>query len=160
MKRALIVLFLLTVAAPLCFSLGNRELKRSDSKILTDNIIKWKNHEIRDYSMKIEYSYSNNSGQIYEITVIDGELAGTTDNRDFLEGFTVDGLFEDARKYVKANKKDSPMLYMFKYDEEYGYINYLARIYNPNVKAGVAPSGYNFIIKILDFRIEEKKKEL
>ena len=147
MKRALIVLFLLTVAAPLCFSLGNRELKRSDSKILTDNIIKWKNHEIRDYSMKIEYSYSNNIGQIYEITVIDGELAGTTDNRDFLEGFTVDGLFEDARKYVKANKKDSPMLYMFKYDEEYGYINYLARIYNPNVKAGVAPSGYNFVLE-------------
>lgn len=156
MKRALIVLFLLTVASPLCFSLGNRELKRSDSKILTDNIIKWKNHEIRDYSMKIEYSYSNNIGQIYEITVIDGELAGTTDNRDFLEGFTVDGLFEDARKYVKANKKDSPMLYMFKYDEEYGYINYLARIYNPNVKAGVAPSGYNFVLKVLEFSVLER----
>lgn len=151
MKRVLIALFLLTVAAPLCFSLGNRELRRSDSKILTDNIILWKDLEIKDYYMKIEYSYSNNIGQIYEIKVIDGELAGNPENRDFLEGFTVDGLFEDARKYVKSNKKDSPMLYMLKYDEKYGFINYLARIYNPKVKAGVAPSGYNFVLKVLEF---------
>lgn len=160
MKRLLIAFLLLVSVVPVCFAGGNKELRKSESKILTDNIIKWKGHEIRNYTMKVQYSYSNNLGNVYELKVRDGVLEKGSADYERLAALTVEKLFEDARKYVKQNKQDAPMLYMIRYDEKYGFINSLARIYNPKVKAGVAPAGYNFIIKVLDFRIDEKKKEL
>lgn len=130
---------------------------KSESKILTDNIIKWKNADIKDYRMAVSYVSGNRPEEIYTLEVRDKILAEWKDSDDkavsknFVKQFTVENLFSEARKYIKTNKKNSFMFYIFEYDDKLGYINSLTCIYNPKVKSRDVPSDRNFKIKVLSF---------
>ncbi|MBQ6674147.1 MAG: hypothetical protein IJM77_05985, partial [Spirochaetia bacterium] len=69
--------------------------------------------------------------------------------------YTIDALHESTKKLVRKNKKNAPMLYVVKYDETYGYISSLVRVYNPKAKGTMAPTDYNYRIKVYDFVPEE-----
>ena len=73
--------------------------------------------------------------------------------------YTIDEMHDSAKKLVKKNKKNSPMLYIVKYDEEYGYITSLVRIYNPKAQAALSPNDFNYRIKVFDFIPEEPVKK-
>ena len=73
--------------------------------------------------------------------------------------YTIDELHNSTKKLVRKNKRNAPMLYIAKYDETYGYITSLVRIYNPKAKAALGINDYNYRIKVFDFVPEEPVKK-
>ena len=73
--------------------------------------------------------------------------------------YTIDEMHDSTKKLVKKNKKNAPMLYIVKYDETYGYITSLVRIYNPKAEAAMAPSDFSYRIKVYDFVPEESAQK-
>ncbi|MBQ7746959.1 MAG: hypothetical protein IJT92_05895, partial [Spirochaetia bacterium] len=71
----------------------------------------------------------------------------------------IDALHESTKKLVRKNKKNAPMLYVVKYDETYGYISSLVRIYNPKAEASMSPTDFNYRIKVYDFVPQEPVKK-
>ena len=69
MKKAVIVFILFAAVATFCFGSGAKELGRSDFKTLTNNIIKWKNHDIKSYSIKLVYAAGNRPDTLFELKV-------------------------------------------------------------------------------------------
>ena len=161
MKKTIVVLILLIAVAALCFGGGSRELGRSDFKTLTDNIIKWKNHDITSYSLKLVYAAGNRPDTLYELKVENKKVVSCMRDEEPIadlsgvKQYTIDAMHESTKKLVKKNKKNAPMLYIVKYDETYGYITSLVRIYNPKAEAGLAPSDFSYRIKVYDFVPEE-----
>ncbi len=165
MRKILLISMLLGFSATLCFASAVRELGRSDTKVLTDNIIKWKEHEIQSYSLKLVYAAGNMPDTLFEIKVKNkkvvsclrdempiSDLSGVTQ-------YTIDEMHNSTKKLVRKNKKDAPMLYVVNYDPEYGYITSLVRIYNPKAKAALGKNDYNYRIKVFDFVPEEPVKK-
>ena len=162
MKKAAIVLILFTAVAAFCFGSGARELGRSDFKTLTNNIIKWKDHEIKSYSLKLVYAAGNRPDTLFELKVENKKVVSCLRNEvpvtDLTEvkQYTVDAMHDSTKKLVKKNKKNAPMLYIVTYDETYGYITSLVRVYNPKAEAAMAPNDFSYRIKVFDFVPEEK----
>ena len=69
--------------------------------------------------------------------------------------YTIDEMHDSTKKLVKKNKKNAPMLYIAKYDETYGFITSLVRIYNPKAKGSMVPNDFSYRIKVYDFVPEE-----
>ena len=161
MKKAVIVLILLAAVAAFCFGSGARELGRSDFKTLTDNIIKWKNHDIKSYSIKVVYASGNRPDTLFELKVENKKVVSCMQdeievtNFSGAQQYTIDAMHESTKKLVRKNKKNAPMLYIAKYDETYGYITSLVRIYNPKAKAALGVNDFNYRIKVYDFVPEE-----
>jgi len=161
MKKAVIAFILFIAVASFCSASGKGELGRSDFKTLTDNIIKWKGHDISSYSVKVVYAAGNRPDTLFEIKVENKKvvscLRDEVEITDFsgVSQYTVDEMHNSTKKLVKKNKKNAPMLYIVKYDETYGYINSLVRVYNPKAKGTMAPTDYNYRIKVYDFVPEE-----
>ena len=164
MKKAVIVFILFAAVVTLCFGSGAKELGRSDFKTLTDNIIKWKNHDIKSYSIKLVYAAGNRPDTLFELKVENKRVVSCMRNEmpvadlSGVKQYTIDSMHESTKKLVKKNKKNAPMLYLVKYDETYGFINSLVRIYNPKAKADLAPADLNYRIKVYDFVPEESVK--
>ena len=160
-RKSIILVIFLFFSASLCFASAARELIRTENKILTNNIIKWKDHDIKSYSMKVIYASGNRPDSLFEIKVENKKvvkcLRDEVEITDFsgVAQYTVDEMHNSAKKLVKKNKKNAPMLYIFKYDEEYGYITSLVRIYNPKAEAAMSPNDFNYRIKVYDFVPEE-----
>ena len=161
MRNTILVIILVLGIATLCFASGKEELGRNDLKTLTDNIIKWKDHDITSYSVKVIYAAGNRPDTLFELKVENKKVVSCL--RDEmpmadLSGvgqYTIDALHESTKKLVRKNKKNAPMLYVVKYDETYGYISSLVRVYNPKAKGTMAPTDYNYRIKVYDFVPEE-----
>ncbi|MBQ3320024.1 MAG: hypothetical protein IJG75_05905 [Spirochaetia bacterium] len=161
MRNTILVIILVLGIATLCFASGKGELGRNDLKTLTDNIIKWKDHDITSYSVKVIYAAGNRPDTLFELKVENKKVVSCL--RDEmpmadLSGvgqYTIDALHESTKKLVRKNKKNAPMLYVVKYDETYGYISSLVRVYNPKAKGTMAPTDYNYRIKVYDFVPEE-----
>ncbi|MBO7516249.1 MAG: hypothetical protein J6T61_00710 [Spirochaetia bacterium] len=164
MRKTVLAFILFIAAASLCFGSGAGELGRSDFKILTNNIIKWKDHDIKSYSIKVVYAAGNRPDTLYEIKVVNKKVVSCLldeipiDNFTGANQYTIDAMHDSAKKLVKKNKKNAPMLYIVKYDETYGYITSLVRIYNPKAKAALKPEEFNYRIKVYDFFPEEPAK--
>jgi hypothetical protein len=164
-RKTVLVFILITAVAAFCFASGARELGRSDSKILTNNIIKWKDHDITSYSVKVVYAAGNRPDTLYELKVVDKKVVSCLvdevpiDNFSGASQYTVDAMHNSTKKLVKKNKKNAPMLYVVEYDEKYGYITSLVRIYNPKSKAAMGVNDYNYRIKVYDFVPEEPVKK-
>ena len=167
MRKAVLVFILVVATVALCFGSGARELGRSDSKVLTNNIIKWKDHEIKSYSLKLVYGAGNRPDTLFELKVENKKVVSCLRDEvpmtdlSGVKQYTIDEMHESTKKLVRKNKKNSPMLYIVKYDEEYGYITSLVWIYNPKAEAALAPNDYSYRIKVYDFVPEEpvgKKK--
>ena len=165
MKKAVLVFILFASVVFLCFGSGAKELGRSDFKTLTDNIIKWKNHDITSYSFKLVYAAGNRPDTLYEIKVENKKVVSCMRNEmpvadlSGVKQYTVDAMHESTKKLVKKNKKNAPMLYIARYDETYGFINSLVRIYNPKAEADMAPNDFSYRIKVYDFVPEEPAKK-
>ena len=161
MRNTILVIILVLGIATLCFASGKGELGRNDLKTLTDNIIKWKDHDITSYSVKVIYAAGNRPDTLFELKVENKKVVSCL--RDEmpmadLSGvgqYTIDALHESTKKLVRKNKKNAPMLYVVKYDETYGYMSSLVRVYNPKAKGTMAPTDYNYRIKVYDFVPEE-----
>ena len=157
MRKTVLVLLLFTAVAALCFGSGSKELGRSDSKTLTDNIIKWKDLGIKSYSMKVVYAAGNMPDTLFEITVDNRKVVrclrddAPVSDLSGVAQYTVDEMHNSARKLVRKNKKNAPMLYIVNYDEKYGYITSLVRIYNPKAQAAFGKNDFNYRIKVYDF---------
>jgi len=162
MKKAVVVLILFVIVAAFCFGSGARELGRSDFKTLTDNIIKWKNHDIKSYSLKLVYAAGNRPDTLFEIKVENKKVVSCLRNEvpmtdpSEVKPYTIDEMHESTKKLVRKNKKNSPMLYIATYDETYGYITSLVRVYNPKAEAAMAPNDFSYRIKVFDFVPEEE----
>ena len=165
MRKAVLVFVLVVAVVALCFGSGARELGRSDSKVLTNNIIKWKDHEIKSYSLKLVYGAGNRPDTLFELKVENKKVVSclrdevSMTDLTGVKQYTIDEMHDSAKKLVKKNKKNSPMLYIVKYDEEYGYITSLVRIYNPKAKVAFGINDYNYRIKVFDFVPEEPVKK-
>ncbi|MBR0317954.1 MAG: hypothetical protein IJQ86_01555 [Spirochaetia bacterium] len=165
MRNTILVIIFVLGIATLCFASGKGELGRNDLKTLTDNIIKWKNHDITSYSVKVIYAAGNRPDTLFELKVENKKVVSCL--RDEmpmadLSGvgqYTIDALHESTKKLVRKNKKNAPMLYVVKYDETYGYISSLVRIYNPKAEAALGPNDYSYRIKVYDFVPEESAKK-
>ena len=161
MKKAVIVLILFAAVVTFCFGSGAKELGRSDFKTLTDNIIKWKNHDIKSYSIKIVYGSGNRPDTLFEMKVENKKVVSCLRDEvpmtdlSGVKQYTIDEMHDSTKKLVKKNKKNSPMLYIVTYDETYGYISSLVRVYNPKAKAAFGPSDFSYRIKFYDFVPEE-----
>lgn len=161
MRRVLLFSIVLLFAASLGFASAAREIVRSENKALTDNIIKWKDQDIRSYSLKVIYAAGNRPDTLYEIKVVNKRVESCLCNEEpisdlsGIKQYTVDEMHSSAKKLIKQNKKNSPMLYIIKYDETYGYITSLVRIYNPKAKAALGANDFNYRIKVYDFVPEE-----
>ena len=161
MRNTILVIILVLGIATLCFASGKGELGRNDLKTLTDNIIKWKDHDITSYSVKVIYAAGNRPDTLFELKVENKKVVSCLRNEmpmADLSGvgqYTIDALHESTKKLVRKNKKNAPMLYVVKYDETYGYISSLVRVYNPKAKGTMAPTDYNYRIKVYDFVPEE-----
>ena len=157
MRKGIFLFLFLFFSASLCFASAAQELIRSENKTLTDNIIKWKDHEIKSYSIKLIYAAGNRPDTLYELEVENKKvvrcLRDEREITDFsgVEQYTIDEMHNSAKKLIKKNKKNAPMLYLVKYDEKYGYITSLVRIYNPKAEAALSPSDFNYRIKVFDF---------
>lgn len=164
MRKAVLFFILFAAVAAMCFGFGARELGRSDFKTLTDNIIKWKDHDITSYSLKLVYAAGNRPDTLFELKVENKKVVSCLRNEmpvadlSGVKQYTIDAMHESTKKLVKKNKKNAPMLYLVKYDETYGFINSLVRIYNPKAKADLAPADLNYRIKVYDFVPEESVK--
>ena len=165
MKKSVIFFILFFAVVSFCFGSGARELGRSDFKTLTNNIIKWKNHDIRSYSLKLVYAAGNRPDTLYELKVENKKVVSCLRDEEPIadlsgvKQYTIDAMHESTKKLVKKNKKNAPMLYLVKYDETYGYINSLVRIYNPKAEAAMAPADFSYRIKVYDFIPEETVKK-
>ena len=165
MRKAIVVFILLVAVAAFCFASGARELGRSDFKILTNNIIKWKDHDIKSYSLKLLYAAGNRPDTLFELKVENKKVVSCMHDElpmtdlSGVKQYTIDEMHESTKKLVRKNKKNAPMLYIVKYDETYGYITSLVRIYNPKAKAALGPEDYNYRIKVYDFVPEEPVKK-
>ena len=165
MRKTVLVFILIFAVAAFCFGSGARELGRSDTKTLTDNIIKWKGHDITSYSIKVVYAAGNRPDSLYEIKVVNKKVVSCLvdevpiDNFSGASQYTIDAMHESTKKLVRKNKRNAPMLYIVKYDETYGYITSLVRIYNPKAKAALGVSDFNYRIKVYDFVPEEPVKK-
>ena len=161
MKKAVIVFILFAAVVTLCFGSGAKELGRSDFKTLTDNIIKWKNHDIKSYSIKLVYGAGNRPDTLFELKVENKKVVSCMRDEvpmtdlSGVKQYTIDEMHDSTKKLVKKNKKNAPMLYIVKYDETYGYITSLVRIYNPKAKGAMAPNDFSYRIKVYDFVPEE-----
>lgn len=161
MKKAVIVLILFAAVVTFCFGSGAKELGRSDFKTLTDNIIKWKNHDIKSYSIKIVYGSGNRPDTLFEMKVENKKVVSCLRDEvpmtdlSGVKQYTIDEMHDSTKKLVKKNKKNAPMLYIVKYDETYGYITSLVRIYNPKAKGSMVPNDFSYRIKVYDFVPEE-----
>ncbi|MBQ3713702.1 MAG: hypothetical protein II890_07105, partial [Spirochaetia bacterium] len=69
MRNTILVIILVLGIATLCFASGKGELGRNDLKTLTDNIIKWKDHDITSYSVKVIYAAGNRPDTLFELKV-------------------------------------------------------------------------------------------
>ena len=165
MRKTVLVFILIFAVAAFCFGSGARELGRSDLKTLTDNIIKWKDHDITSYSVKVIYAAGNRPDTLFEFKVENKKVVSCLRDdmpMSDLSGvaqYTIDSLHESTKKLVRKNKKNAPMLYVVKYDDTYGYISSLVRIYNPKAKAALGINDYNYRIKVFDFVPEEPVKK-
>ncbi len=166
MKKFLIASVLVLLGISFCFASGKGELGRSDLKILTENIIKWKSHDITSYSIKVLYGAGNRPEAVFDIRVVNKKVVSCLRNdvplSDFsgVARYTIDAMHEDSKKLVRSNKKKASMLYILTYDSKYGYITSLNRIYNPKASPeGTAPNDYSYRIKVYDFVPEEPVKE-
>ncbi len=165
MKKIILLAIILLFTASLCFANAARELVRTENKTLTDNIIKWKNHDIKSYSMKLVYAAGNRPDTLLEIKVENKKVVSCLMDEvaitDFsgVSHYTVDEMHSSAKKLLRKNKKDSPMLYIVQYDETYGYITSLVRIYNPKAKADLTPNDFSYKIKVFNFVPEEPAKK-
>ena len=161
MKKAVIVLILFAAVVTFCFGSGAKELGRSDFKTLTDNIIKWKNHDIKSYSIKIVYGSGNRPDTLFEMKVENKKVVSCLRDEvpmtdlSGVKQYTIDEMHDSTKKLVKKNKKNAPMLYIVKYDETYGFITSLVRIYNPKAKGSMVPNDFSYRIKVYDFVPEE-----
>lgn len=161
MKKAVIVLILFAAVVTFCFGSGAKELGRSDFKTLTDNIIKWKNHDIKSYSIKIVYGSGNRPDTLFEMKVEKKKVVSCLRDEvpmtdlSGVKQYTIDEMHDSTKKLVKKNKKNAPMLYIAKYDETYGFITSLVRIYNPKAKGSMVPNDFSYRIKVYDFVPEE-----
>lgn len=161
MKKAVIVFILFAAVVTFCFGSGAKELGRSDFKTLTDNIIKWKNHDIKSYSIKIVYASGNRPDTLFEMKVENKKVVSCLRDEvpmtdlSGVKQYTIDEMHDSTKKLVKKNKKNAPMLYIAKYDETYGYITSLVRIYNPKAKGAMVPNDFSYRIKVYDFVPEE-----
>ena len=161
MKKAVIVLILFAAVVTFCFGSGAKELGRSDFKTLTDNIIKWKNHDIKSYSIKIVYASGNRPDTLFEMKVENKKVVSCLRDEvpmtdlSGVKQYTIDEMHDSTKKLVKKNKKNAPMLYIVKYDETYGFITSLVRIYNPKAKGSMVPNDFSYRIKVFDFVPEE-----
>jgi len=155
-KKLFVVLFLFSLSV-CCFASGEKELGKSDLKTLTDNIIKWKSHDITSYSCKVVWSASNKPETLLELKVVDKKVVSCIRDdyaiSEFsgVQKYTVDELHSSAKEYVRKNKRNASMLYVIQYDQKYGYITSFARIYNPKSKADIDVADYNYRIKVYDF---------
>lgn len=165
MRNTILVIILVLGIATLCFASGKGELGRNDLKTLTDNIIKWKDHDITSYSVKVIYAAGNRPDTLFELKVENKKVVSCLRDEmpmSDLSGvaqYTIDSLHESTKKLVRKNKKNAPMLYIAKYDETYGYISSLVRIYNPKAEAALGPNDYSYRIKVYDFVPEESAKK-
>ena len=165
MRKTILVLLLFIAVAAFCFGSGARELGRSDFKILTNNIIKWKDHDIKSYSLKLVYAAGNRPDTLFELKVENKKVVSCMRDEmpmtdlSGVKQYTIDEMHESTKKLVRKNKKNAPMLYIVQYDETYGYITSLVRIYNPKAKAALAPEDFNYRIKVYDFVPEEPVKK-
>ena len=111
--------------------------------------------------MKVVYAAGNRPDTLFEIKVVNKKVVSCLQdeieitNFSGVQQYTIDAMHESTKKLVRKNKKNAPMLYIVKYDEEYGYISSLVRIYNPKVKASLTPDDFNYRIKVFDFVPEE-----
>ena len=165
MRRTVLVFILIFAVAAFCFGSGARELGRNDTKTLTDNIIKWKGHDITSYSIKVVYAAGNRPDSLFELKVVDKKVVSCLRDESPLtdlagvKQYTIDEMHNSTKKLVRKNKRNAPMLYIVKYDETYGYITSLVRIYNPKAKAALGINDYNYRIKVFDFVPEEPVKK-
>ena len=165
MRKTILVLLLFIAVAAFCFGSGARELGRSDFKILTNNIIKWKDHDIKSYSLKLVYAAGNRPDTLFELKVENKKVVSCMRDEmpmtdlSGVKQYTIDEMHESTKKLVRKNKKNAPMLYIVQYDETYGYITSLVRLYNPKAKAALAPEDFNYRIKVYDFVPEEPVKK-
>ena len=161
MKKAVIVFILFAAVATFCFGSGAKELGRRDFKTLTNNIIKWKNHDIKSYSIKLVYAAGNRPDTLFELKVENKKVVSCLRDEmpltdlSGVKQYTIDEMHDSTKKLVKKNKRNAPMLYIVKYDETYGYITSLVRIYNPKAKAAMTPNDFSYRIKVFDFVPEE-----
>ena len=161
MRKYVLVLIIFIVAAAVCFGSGKGELGRGDLKTLTDNIIKWKNHDIKSYSIKIVYGSGNRPDTLFEMKVENKKVVSCLRDEvpmtdlSGVKQYTIDEMHDSTKKLVKKNKKNAPMLYIAKYDETYGFITSLVRIYNPKAKGSMVPNDFSYRIKVYDFVPEE-----
>ena len=161
MKKAVLVFILITAVVAFCFGSGAGELGRSDFKKLTDNIIKWKNHDIKSYSIKVVYAAGNRPDTLFELKVENKKVVSCLRDEEPMtdlsgvKQYTIDEMHDSTKKLVKKNKKNAPMLYIVKYDETYGFITSLVRIYNPKAKGSMVPNDFSYRIKVYDFVPEE-----
>ena len=165
MKKVFLLAIILFFVASICFANAARELVRSENKTLTTNMIKWKDHDIKSYSMKVIYAAGNRPDTLFEMKVENKKVVSCMQdemevtNFSGAQQYTIDEMHNSAKKLLRQNKKNSPMLYIVKYDETYGYITSLVRIYNPKAKAALAPNDFNYRIKVFDFVPEEPVKK-
>ncbi len=165
MRKTVAALILFASVAAFCYGGGKSELGRSDFKTLTDNIIKWKEHDIKSYSVKVVYAAGNRPDSLFEIKVENKKVVSCLRDEepvtDFtgVKQYTIDAMHDSTKKLVKKNKKNAPMLYIVKYDETYGYITSLVRIYNPKAEAAMGANDFSYRIKVYDFVPEEPVKK-
>ena len=165
MKKVFLLAIILFFVASICFANAARELVRSENKTLTTNMIKWRDHDIKSYSMKVIYAAGNRPDTLFEMKVENKKVVSCMQdemevtNFSGAQQYTIDEMHNSAKKLLRQNKKNSPMLYIVKYDETYGYITSLVRIYNPKAKASLAPNDFNYRIKVFDFVPEEPVKK-
>ena len=161
MKKCLLVLIFFFISIAICYGSGKGELGRKDFKTLTDNIIKWKGKDITSYSIKVLYASGNLPDTLFEIKVEKKKVVKCIQNEVELtdlskvKQYTIDEMHDSTKKLVRSNKKNAPMLYVVKYDDTYGYITSLVRIYNPKAKAALGTEDFNYRIKVFDFVPEE-----
>ena len=165
MKKVFLLAIILFFVASICFANAARELVRSENKTLTTNMIKWKDHDIKSYSMKVIYAAGNRPDTLFEMKVENKKVVSCMQdemevtNFSGAQQYTIDEMHNSAKKLLRQNKKNSPMIYIVKYDETYGYITSLVRIYNPKAKAALGPEDFNYRIKVFDFVPEESPKK-
>ena len=165
MKKVFLLAIILFFVASICFANAARELVRSENKTLTANMIKWKDHDIKSYSMKVIYAAGNRPDTLFELKVENKKVVSCLRDEvpltdlSGVKQYTIEEMHNSAKKLLKQNKKNSPMIYLVKYDETYGYIVSMVRIYNPKAKAAFGPNDFNYRIKVFDFVPEESPKK-
>ena len=111
------------------------------------------------------YAAGNRPDSLFELKVVDKKVVSCLRDESPMtdlagvKQYTIDELHNSTKKLVRKNKRNAPMLYIAKYDETYGYITSLVRIYNPKAKAALGINDYNYRIKVFDFVPEEPVKK-